>query len=150
SLKPNDRRLSRTTYRLVGGRHDALSGARDEALRLGFAVHVIDTPTVGDATVAARQFVDDALSAARDLPRPACVLAAGETTVRVVGTGRGGRNQEFALAAAPRLASLGQSSAALASVATDGVDGPTDAAGALADSSTVERALRSGLGNGER
>jgi hydroxypyruvate reductase len=72
-----------------------------------------------------------------------CVLGAGETTVTVTGGGLGGRNQEFALAAVPELPALGR--AVLASAGTDGVDGPTDAAGALADSTTEERARRIGL-----
>jgi hydroxypyruvate reductase len=65
--------------------------------------------------------------------------------VRVTGGGKGGRNQEFALAAAAPLASLGVPGAA-ASVGTDGIDGPTDAAGALVDSTTLARAHAAGLG----
>src|SRR2546425_918114 len=77
--------------------------------------------------------------------RPACGISSGETTVHVVGRGRGGRNQELALALAAPLASLGAAAAA-ASVGTDGIDGPTDAAGAIVDSTTVERARATGLG----
>ena len=73
-----------------------------------------------------------------------CVLAAGETTVTVTGNGLGGRNQEFALAAVPELASFGRP-AVLASAGTDGIDGPTDAAGALVDSTTLERARVAGV-----
>src|SRR5207253_7999842 len=76
--------------------------------------------------------------------RPACGISSGETTVHVVGRGRGGRNQELALALAAPLASLG--AAAAASVGTDGIDGPTDAAGAIVDSTTVDRARAAGLG----
>ena len=68
---------------------------------------------------------------------PACV--SGETTVRVTGSGKGGRNQEFVLVCAAPLSSLGIS-AAMASVGSDGIDGPTDAAGAIVDSTTLERA----------
>ncbi len=71
-------------------------------------------------------------------------FASGETTVRVVGNGVGGRNQEFALAATPFVAGIGRA-AMLAAAGTDGVDGPTDAAGAMVDSSTLERAQRAGL-----
>ena len=78
------------------------------------------------------------------MPRPACIVSAGETTVQVVGPGRGGRNQEFALAAAPELA-FRFADAVLASVGTDGIDGPTDAAGALADTTSIRRALARGL-----
>jgi hydroxypyruvate reductase len=75
---------------------------------------------------------------------PLCVISSGETTVRVTGQGRGGRNQEFALAAVDAVSRL-PGAAALASVGTDGVDGPTDAAGALVDSSTAARAAAAGL-----
>jgi hydroxypyruvate reductase len=71
------------------------------------------------------------------------VVSSGETTVRVAGAGRGGRNQEFALAALEPLAAIGP--AALASVGTDGVDGPTDAAGAIVDSGSLLRARQAGL-----
>src|SRR5262249_52787549 len=75
---------------------------------------------------------------------PACIIASGETTVRVAGRGKGGRNQECALAVADLLADVG-GPAVLASIGTDGIDGPTDAAGALADSTTRDRARAAGL-----
>ncbi|HWF86172.1 MAG TPA: MOFRL family protein, partial [Vicinamibacterales bacterium] len=84
------------------------------------------------------------LARAGTMPRPACIVSSGETTVRVVGHGRGGRNQEFALAVADALASA-ETPAALASAGTDGIDGPTDAAGAVVDSTTVARARAAGL-----
>ena len=70
-------------------------------------------------------------------------MSSGETTVRVTGSGRGGRNQEFGLAASHALRRLAP--AAAASVGTDGIDGPTDAAGAIVDSDTLDRARRAGL-----
>jgi hydroxypyruvate reductase len=73
------------------------------------------------------------------------VISSGETTVRVVGRGRGGRNQEFALAAATALAGV-TTPAVLVSMGTDGIDGPTDAAGAIVDPSTLGRAAALGLG----
>jgi hydroxypyruvate reductase len=76
-------------------------------------------------------------------PQPACLVAGGETTVTVRGHGRGGRNQEVALGAARGLAGL--RSALIVSFATDGIDGPTDAAGAVADGTTLERARARGL-----
>jgi hydroxypyruvate reductase len=72
------------------------------------------------------------------------VISAGETTVHVTGRGTGGRNQEFALAMAGGIAALGVP-AAMASVGTDGIDGPTDAAGAVVDSTTLARAHAAGL-----
>jgi hydroxypyruvate reductase len=76
--------------------------------------------------------------------RPACVISSGETTVHVTGHGKGGRNQEFALAAIELLPGIG-GPAVLASVGTDGIDGPTDAAGAYVDSGTASRARAAGL-----
>jgi glycerate 2-kinase len=72
------------------------------------------------------------------------VIASGETTVTVRGTGKGGRNQEFALAMAQSLATFGPQVTA-ASVGTDGIDGPTDAAGAIVDPTTFARAAAAGL-----
>ena len=77
------------------------------------------------------------------LARPACILSGGETTVIIGGTGKGGRNQEFALAAALNTAGLG--AVVLLSAGTDGNDGPTDAAGAFVDETTGQRALSAGL-----
>jgi hydroxypyruvate reductase len=75
------------------------------------------------------------------------VLSSGETTVTVVGGGRGGRNQEFALAMTTALEREGRPLTAC-SIGTDGIDGPTDAAGAVIDESTSERAERAGLSAG--
>jgi len=75
--------------------------------------------------------------------RPACLISGGETTVVVQGEGKGGRNQEFALVAALELEGL--KGVCLLSGGTDGTDGPTDAAGAVVDGDTVDRALAKGL-----
>ena len=141
---PGDRRLAAATFRLVGSRADAVAGARREAERRGFAVATLREPVTGEARVVAPRYVSTVARLAGDMPRPACIVSAGETTVQVVGPGRGGRNQEFALAAAPELASR-FADAVLASVGTDGIDGPTDAAGALADTTSIRRALARGL-----
>lgn len=77
------------------------------------------------------------------LAPPACVLAGGETTVTLKGSGKGGRNQELALAAA--LALDGVAGVSLLSAGTDGTDGPTDAAGAFVDGATCSRARALGL-----
>jgi glycerate-2-kinase len=75
--------------------------------------------------------------------KPTGLVAGGETTVTVKGEGLGGRNQELTLAASSKLNGL--DGAVLASLSTDGVDGPTDAAGAIADGETLKRALKKGL-----
>jgi len=79
--------------------------------------------------------------------KPAGIVAGGETTVTVSGKGSGGRNQEIALAAASKLRSM--DGVAVASLNTDGIDGPTDAAGAIADGKTLARAVEMGLDPGE-
>jgi glycerate 2-kinase len=94
--------------------------------------------------VAAEEFLGEAIRLSATAKGPFCVLAAGETTVRVTGRGRGGRNQEFALALAPLVEGLYRP-VLVASAGTDGIDGPTDAAGAVVDGSTLVRARRAGL-----
>jgi hydroxypyruvate reductase len=142
--KPGDPRLARSRAEVIGSRYDAMRGAADEARARGFHVLVVERPIVGEARVAARSHLEEVARAAARQARPLCVVSSGETTVAVHGTGRGGRNQEFALAAADALLPL-SATAALASVGTDGIDGPTDAAGALVDSATTTRARHAGL-----
>ena len=158
--KPDDARLARSEARIIGGRMTAVDGAAQAARSLGYDVRVLDQPIVGEAREAARWFADNVRGALATLARPACVIGAGETTVLVKGDGLGGRNQEFALAFVPFLpglalrhaqghpaqgrgvatSALQEPSVAAASVGTDGIDGPTDAAGAIVDSTTVDRA----------
>jgi hydroxypyruvate reductase len=144
TAKPGDPRLARSHASVVGGRFDAMRGAQAAAAARGYHVLVLEQALVGEARVAGRRFVEEVLSRARSLRRPLCVVSSGETTVTVRGRGRGGRNQELALAAAELLASSTET-LAMASFGTDGVDGPTDAAGAIADSTTVSRSRRAGL-----
>jgi hydroxypyruvate reductase len=138
SIKPGDPRLREARYVLAGSRRDAMLAVAERAKGLGYHTLTIDQPTLGEARYAAGEFVERARALSLHHQRPLCVIASGETTVRVAGHGKGGRNQEFALAAATDLPALG--TAALASVGTDGIDGPTNAAGAIADSVTIARA----------
>lgn len=142
--KPGDPRLARAVTRVIGTQHGAVEGARVAAEALGYHVHVVSTPVTGEARTAAVTHVESLTAVLARLPRPACVISAGETTVTVVGRGRGGRNQEFALAMAPLLSRLGDEVVA-ASLGTDGIDGPTTAAGAIVDTTTAERAAAAGL-----
>ncbi|MCU1384304.1 MAG: hypothetical protein JWL71_3001 [Acidobacteria bacterium] len=142
--KAGDGRLSDATTTVIGSRRNAMAGALAEAGALGYHVLRLDDPVVGDARTTAVSHLRAVLARAAGLGRPACVVSSGETTVHVTGGGKGGRNQEFALAAAELLPWAG-GPMALASVGTDGVDGPTDAAGALADSTTSDRATAAGL-----
>ena len=156
TLKPADPRITRSVARIIGGRMTAVEGAAAAARSRGYDVHVIDRPIVGEAREAARAFADDVGAVRARVTSPACVIGAGETTVHVRGGGVGGRNQEFALAmlgylAGPRLRQGfgGQAGPALpsafGSIGTDGIDGPTDAAGAMIDTTTAERAAALGL-----
>lgn len=134
--------LGHATTRVIGSAARALEGAAALARARGYEVIVRPTPVVGEARQAAIEHVEWVRQAVGTPGRPVCVLSGGETTVRVTGGGRGGRNQEFALAAA--LAPL-PPGWRLASLGTDGVDGPTDAAGAEVDGGAVERARARGL-----
>ncbi len=142
--KPGDPRLARATWHLIGSRVDAIDAARNAAIDRGFSTITIEAPIVGQARDAGPAFVAQALDVSRRLPRPVCVIGAGETTVRVLGRGRGGRNQEMALAVAATLATL-REPAAFLSAGTDGIDGPTDAAGGLVDTTTQARAQALGV-----
>jgi glycerate 2-kinase len=143
--KPGDSRLSTASFDVVGNRRIAMDGAAGQARSRGYVVQMLEAATSGEARDAGLAFAATALRHAGG--RPTCVIASGETTVHVRGRGRGGRNQEFALAAAPLVSATRQPArvVALASAGTDGIDGPTDAAGAIVDSTTVDRAGRAGI-----
>jgi glycerate-2-kinase len=145
TIKPGDPRLAAAEFVLAGSRRDAMAGARDAAIALGYEVECLGAALAGEASVAGAAFVDRVHAGGRG-SRPRCLIASGETTVTLPLSGvvgRGGRNQEFALGAAAGVRALG--TAALASAGTDGIDGPTDAAGAFADASTLARAQALGL-----
>ncbi len=131
-------------YQVVGGRADAMRGAAEAAVRLGYDVVTLDEAVTGVAREVGCRHPAAARRAAGRRAGPVCVVSSGETTVEVVGQGRGGRNQELALAAVKAMDDWGQP-AVLASVGTDGVDGPTDAAGALVDTESAARASAEGL-----
>jgi hydroxypyruvate reductase len=140
TLKPDDPRLQRSVARIIGGRMTAVAGAVEAARSHGYRVHTIEAPIVGEARQAASIFAGEVRQARARLTPPLCVVGAGETTVHVTGDGLGGRNQEFALAMVPLL-----DDAVFGSIGTDGIDGPTDAAGAIIDPTTATRAAAHGL-----
>lgn len=142
--KPVYPRLVRSDIRVIGTRRDAMLGVQGRALGLGYEVVRLDDAVVGEARTTAVAHMRAAIALAADRPRPLCIISTGETTVTVSGGGKGGRNQEFALAAADALAQAG-GRGVLASIGTDGVDGPTSAAGAVVDSTTIDRARTAGL-----
>jgi hydroxypyruvate reductase len=135
--------LRRADTRVIANRSRALAGARVEAARRGYDVVVETDPVAGEARVAAVEYACRLRAHAAVRSCACCVLSGGETTVRVTGGGRGGRNQEFALALAGPLAAMTRPTV-MVSLGTDGVDGPTDAAGAIADVTTIARAAQLG------
>ena len=139
-----DVRLARSTARVIGPQRGAIEGAESAARRMGYHVHVVREAVTGEARDTAVAHVAGVAAAIRSMPRPVCVISSGETTVTVRGQGKGGRNQEFALAMAAVLPTLGDNVAAT-SIGTDGIDGPTDAAGAIVDSTSLQRAQAAGL-----
>jgi len=145
--KAGDARLSRARTTVIGSRRNAMIGALAEAAARRYHTLSLDDAVVGEARTTAVAHLRAVLARASGLGRPACIVSSGETTVRVTGRGKGGRNQEFALASADLLATAG-GPAIVASAGTDGIDGPTDAAGAVADSTTIERAAAAGLAPG--
>jgi hydroxypyruvate reductase len=142
--KPGDPRLAGSVFRIVGSRHDAMHGAVAAAVRRGYLTVTVHEPITGEARMAALHYASRVEALSRTTSRPVCLVSTGETTVRVVGDGRGGRNQEFALALASRLDGMDRD-VTVASAGTDGIDGPTDAAGAIVDRETVRRARSAGL-----
>lgn len=143
---PDDAIFNNVRNHIVGSISDALNAAEKEAKRHGFQPLVLTSMICGEAREVARSLCAVAREiplSGRPLQAPACLLSGGETTVTIKGSGHGGRNMEFALAAALELQH--QPGIMLLSAGTDGTDGPTDAAGAFADDTTVQRARNSGL-----
>jgi hydroxypyruvate reductase len=144
--KPGDPVFGRVTNCVIGNNALVTEAAAREAARLGFPPLVLTGRLQGEAREVARVFaaiLAESAHSGRPVGRPACLLATGETTVTVRGHGKGGRCQEFALALAAPLVAL-RGTVVLAA-GTDGSDGPTDAAGALVDWTTLERARTRGL-----
>jgi hydroxypyruvate reductase len=133
--------FERSRTHLIGSNRTALAAARAAAEERGYRVRVVEADGEGEARTVGRDHVLSMFDS--DPDEPTCWLWGGETTVTVTGDGTGGRNQEVALGAA--LAMEGADRAAvLLSGGTDGIDGPTDAAGAWATPATAERARAAG------
>jgi glycerate 2-kinase len=140
TLKPGERRVRNL---VIGDNRLALSAAASEARSLGLRCEILSSSLRGDTRAAARWFANRLRRRLRRTGSGLCLLAGGETTVVVRGSGRGGRNQEFALVLAEKLRGL--RAVHCLSAGSDGRDGPTDAAGAFVDGSTFDRAIRRGL-----
>ncbi len=140
TLKPGE---ARSLHVVVGDVTDALKGAAERARALGLEPRILTARLRGDTRLAAKWFAAKIDEARKRRKRKLCLLAGGETTVNVRGTGKGGRNQEFALVLGQRISGL--PGVVCLSAGTDGIDGPTDAAGAYVDSTTIARAWHLGL-----
>ena len=138
--KPGDRLFRRVRNTVIGSNRLALDAAARRARELGYRTLVLASEIEGETREIARMHA----AIARQIVRtgqparpPACIITGGETTVTLKGDGLGGRNQEFVLAAAIDIAGL--PGTVVLSAGTDGSDGPTDAAGAIADGETLRR-----------
>ncbi len=144
--KANDPTFRRTRNFIVGSNRLAVDAAEAKARQLGFEPLVLSTTMEGETREVARvhaAIAREIAASGRPVKRPACLISGGETTVTLRGGGLGGRNQEFVLAAAIELA--GCAGVVVLSGGTDGTDGPTDAAGAVADGGAVAAAAGKGL-----
>jgi len=144
--KPGESAFERVHNFLIGSNILALRAAQQEASSCGFHTFILSSSIVGETKEVARfhaAIAKEMMMSGNPISKPACMISGGETTVTIRGRGRGGRNQEFALAGALEIQGLER--VVLLSGGTDGTDGPTDAAGAIADHTTVNRALAMGL-----
>jgi hydroxypyruvate reductase len=144
--KEGDPAFERTQNVIIGSNALAVSAAREKAEELGYTSLVLSTLIEGETKEVAKVHAAVAKEirlSGNPVPPPACVISGGETTVTIRGKGLGGRNQEFVLASAIEIDGL--DGVVMLSAGTDGTDGPTDAAGALADGNTVKEALEKGL-----
>ncbi len=144
--KPDNPAFSRTQNVIIGSNRQALEAAAAEARTLGYRTLLLSSFLEGETRDVARAHAAIAKEirvSGNPVKPPCCIVSGGETTVTIHGKGQGGRNQEFALAAAQDIADLPET--VVFSAGTDGTDGPTDAAGAWCDGGTIERAANAGL-----
>lgn len=145
SPKPGDPLFEGVRNVVVGSNRQALAAAQAKAVELGYKTVLLSSTIQGETREIARMhaaILAEACATGNPVKRPGCILSGGETTVTIRGNGKGGRNQEFCLAAALEIAGLKE--VLVFSAGTDGTDGPTDAAGAFADGSSLERARAAG------
>jgi hydroxypyruvate reductase len=144
--KAGDPVFEHVQNRIVGSNRLAVNAAAEEARALGYHTLILSTSIQGETRDVARMhaaIARETATSGNPVEPPACIISGGETTVTLRGNGLGGRNQEFALAAAIDIA--GSPNITILSAGTDGTDGPTDAAGAVVDGHTVEQAAKLGL-----
>ena len=146
TLKPADPILDKVKNIMVGNNTQTALAAIQAAKTIGFNTKLLTTSLHGEASQMGQSLSESALTlltSPTHMLRPACLIAGGETTVTIKGSGKGGRNQELALGAVKSLS--GGDQIILISLATDGGDGPTDAAGAVASNQTYSLGSAMGL-----
>jgi glycerate 2-kinase len=144
--KPGDPIFKKVRHFIIGSNSLALEAAKQKAEDLGFNTIILSRPVSGDTTRAALRhanFAKRIQEKGDPVFPPACLISGGEATVKVRGKGLGGRNQEFVLVGATKIAGL--ENMVMLSAGTDGTDGPTDAAGAICDGRTIKKAIPKGL-----
>lgn len=148
TLKEDDPAFRNVQNRVVGSNILALKAAASEARRLGFNPLILSSSIYGNTEDVAKVHVAiarEVLQSGLPVAPPCCIISGGETTVKVTGSGKGGRNQEFALWCAREMESWGGEPVLISSIGSDGNDGPTDAAGAWATPETARRSRSLGL-----
>jgi len=138
TLKADDLLNQNVCNTIIGSNRHAIDAAIEEARRQGIQSFIVSERMTGEAEDAAKGFLAQALEAGKSTQRPFMAIAGGETTVTVRGSGKGGRNLQVALSVVKQMANL--KDAVFVTLATDGEDGPTDAAGAVVTSETMKRA----------
>ena len=142
--KPGDPAFDRVTTHVLADGYTAVDAARNRAEDEGYEAMVLSSRIRGESREAAKTFVavaEEIAATGEPISPPAIVVSGGETTVTIRGDGRGGPNQEFALAAAGELANGDGNTIIVAAADTDGFDGPTDAAGGIVNGTSVPRAV---------
>ncbi|MDX2049356.1 MAG: DUF4147 domain-containing protein [Chitinophagaceae bacterium] len=137
--KPGDKIFDKTFNYLIGSNVIALKAAEAKARELGYYCRILNDKMQGEAKEEAVKFIQQLIG--YNGAKPVCILMGGETTVTIKGKGRGGRNQEFVLAALCEMMNLSPFKPApvVLSAGTDGTDGPTDATGAVADAGLIQK-----------
>jgi len=147
--KPGSQLLSRTSNHLVASNIQVLRGLEGRLRSLGFNTFILTTRLEGEAREVGRALASitlDAIERGIPIARPGAILAGGETTVRIRGRGRGGRNMELAFSWALAMRYWGaRSEAVILSMDTDGIDGVTDAAGAVVAPEDIEKLVALGI-----
>ena len=144
--KSGDKIFDKVHNFTIGNNMIALKAAQVKAQALGYNTFILSSSIEGEAREVAKVYAavaQEILSTGNPVSPPACVISGGETTVTIKGTGKGGRNQELALAAAINID--GMDNVVIASIGSDGTDGPTDAAGGIVNGDTINNAITMGL-----